>query len=218
MSQTVQNEEQVQRFYGREARLHLYDRLTWVTFLGQGDKLRQKMVSNLGLRPGERVLDIGCGTGLNLPHLKAAVGPEGEIDGIDLTPEMLSLAKRRAKNSNWNNVNLGQGDATKLPFTDGVFDGVCSTLALSVVPDWKLALREAWRVLKPGGSFAVLDASSLEGKWKKLAPIIHPIYRKFAVWQPDVEFDTGLAEIAPDCRVERPLGGLYYIAWAKKPS
>ncbi len=217
MKGQAQTEEQIQRVYRREARFNLYDPLTWVTFLGQSDKLRRRMVFRMELVPGDRVLDIGCGTGLNLEAIRDKVGAEGEIDGIDLTPEMLGLAQRRVERKRWNSVRVSQGDARSLPFADDVFDGVCSTLALSVVADWRLALKEAWRVLKPGGRISLLDASALRGGWKRVAPIVQPIYKKFAAWQPEVELDKGLEEIGANCEVERPLGGLYYIAWARKP-
>ncbi len=217
MNEQTQTEEQIQRVYRREARINLYDQLTWATFLGQSDKLRRRMVSRLDLVPGDRVLDIGCGTGLNLEAIRDKVVSEGEIDGIDLTPEMLGLAQQRVERKRWGNVRLSHGDAKSLPFADNVFDGVCSTLALSVVPEWRLALKEAWRVLKPGGRIALLDASALRGGWKMVAPIVQPIYKKFAAWQPEVELDKGLEEIGANCEVERPLGGLYYIAWARKP-
>jgi ubiquinone/menaquinone biosynthesis C-methylase UbiE len=209
--------DRVRSVYRAEARSRLYDALTWLTLLGRSRRLRGRLVECLGLEEGNRVLDIGCGTGLNLAHLRAAVGPGGEVVGIDLTPEMLDLARSRGDRGGWRNVELRVADAARLPFEDGSFDGACSTLAFSVIPEWERALGEAWRVLRPGGSLAVLDASALRGRWRWAAPIVHPLYRRFAAWNPEVELAPALAGLSDGAGSEQRLGGLYTIAWAHKP-
>jgi ubiquinone/menaquinone biosynthesis C-methylase UbiE len=88
------------------------------------------MVAKLGLRAGDRVLDIACGTGLGFAALESALGPDGEIVGVDFTPEMLARAARHIARRGWSNVRLVEADARTLPFGDGTFSGVCSTLAL----------------------------------------------------------------------------------------
>ncbi|MBA2698171.1 MAG: methyltransferase domain-containing protein, partial [Nocardioidaceae bacterium] len=69
-------------------------------------------VELLGLRAGDTVLDVGCGTGLNLPLLRAAVGEQGTVVGLDLSPQMLSRARRRVRVAGWDNVHLHCGDAS----------------------------------------------------------------------------------------------------------
>ena len=68
--------------------------------------IRRKTVAALDLQPGQRVLDVGCGTGLSLPLLRAAVGPDGVVYGFDQSPEMLALARRRVDQAGWRNVKL----------------------------------------------------------------------------------------------------------------
>src|SRR5438128_7937451 len=85
--------------YRRSART--YD--LWTRF---ADRYRRRAIGSLGLTPGERVLDVACGTGANFSLLHAAIGETGEIVGVDLSPEMLAIAAERAQRSGFRNVRL----------------------------------------------------------------------------------------------------------------
>src|ERR1700753_4500945 len=90
---------------------------------------RLRAVHALGLRPGDTVLDLACGTGLNFALLQPAVGPRGQIVGVDLTDAMLARAQDRVKANGWSNVSLGQADAAGFDFpAEG--DAILSTYAL----------------------------------------------------------------------------------------
>jgi ubiquinone/menaquinone biosynthesis C-methylase UbiE len=99
-----------------------------------------------------RTLEVAIGTGLNLGEYPAAV----RVVGIDLTPQMLELARRRAGDLG-RRVELCEGDAQALPFRDGTFDTVLSTYAMCSVPDLALAIAEARRVLRRGGRLILVD-------------------------------------------------------------
>lgn len=105
--------------------------------------------------PGQRVLDIACGTGL--PGLLAArrVGPEGRVVGIDLAPEMLAAARRKARAAGLDNIEFLEMDAERLEFDEGSFDAGTCACGLMFFPDAATALREMHRVLRPGGRLAV---------------------------------------------------------------
>jgi len=103
-----------------------------------------------GMAGGDRVLDVGCGTGVVAREAARRVGAEGRVVGLDLNPRMLAVARRLAPEIEWR-----QGDAGDLPFEDGSFDLVASQYAAMFFPDPALALREMWRVLAPGGRLAV---------------------------------------------------------------
>ncbi|GGU95756.1 methyltransferase [Kitasatospora herbaricolor] len=107
-------------------------------------------VAELGLRPGQRVLDAGCGTGRALPALRAAVGPDGAVTGVDVTPEMLAEAEaHRAQ------ATLLLADCADLPLPDAAFDAVFAAGLVSHLPAPALALRELARVTRPGGLLAL---------------------------------------------------------------
>ncbi len=177
------------------------------------------MVDCLEVGRGDRVLDVGCGTGLNFAGLTERVGPRGSIVGIDLTPEMLDRASERLAREGWGNVELLGGDATSLPFRDESFSAVCSALALSVIPDWSRALREAWRVLEPGGRLAVLDSAPLTGWRRVLAPTTNALNRFLAGARPlGSDLVSAMAELSPLSGMRRqPPFGVWMVAWAEKP-
>ncbi|MEV6583495.1 methyltransferase domain-containing protein [Streptomyces sp. NPDC051582] len=111
-----------------------------------------KAVAEFGLRPGDRVLDAGCGTGRALTALRAAVGPAGTVLGADLTPQMLAAARRAGRDAEG---ALLLADVARLPLRDGVLDAVFAAGLIAHLPDPEANLRELARVVRPGGRLAL---------------------------------------------------------------
>jgi SAM-dependent methyltransferase len=108
------------------------------------------------IRPGQRVLDVACGTGVLTRAAAIRTGQSGAVSGLDLSPRMLAVARRLSPTLTWR-----EGSAEALPFPDESFDAVVSQFGLMFIPDPALALREMMRVLKPGGRLAVAVWASL---------------------------------------------------------
>ncbi|MFH1763060.1 MAG: methyltransferase domain-containing protein [Gemmatimonadota bacterium] len=135
-----------------------YDLALWIyRFCGfRIDHYRRQTVAALGLRSGDTVVDLACGTGLNLGLLERAVGPTGTVIGVDLTDAMLAVAKRRMEEAGWQNVELVQADLSDYTVPEGV-GGILSTLALTLVPEYERVVEGASHSLRPGGRMAILD-------------------------------------------------------------
>jgi ubiquinone/menaquinone biosynthesis C-methylase UbiE len=116
---------------------------------------RARLREILEPQPGERVLEIGPGTGYYTLDLAAWVGEEGAIEIFDIQQEMLHHTIRRARERGLWNVNPTQGDAQRLPYDDDAFDAAILITVLGEIPDRDAALREVARVLKPGGRLVV---------------------------------------------------------------
>lgn len=109
------------------------------------------------LRPGERVVDVGSGAGLDSLIAAAMVGSAGRVIGVDMTPAMLATARRAGDEAGLANVEFRQGYCEDLPVEDGWADVVISNGVLNLVPDKRAALREMARVLKTGGRLQIGD-------------------------------------------------------------
>ena len=116
----------------------------------------RRLVELLELAPGDHVLEVGPGPGFWLEHAARSVAPDGRAAGVDLQPEMLAAARRRLDASGLA-AELVEGDARALPFDDASFDAVYMALVLGEVPEQEKAVREAARVLRPGGLFADVE-------------------------------------------------------------
>lgn len=116
-----------------------------------------RVVAAAELRPGMRVLDVACGTGVATVQAHAAVSPGGAVVGVDLNPGMLAVARRKSEEVEWL-----EGKAEALPFGSASFDAVLSQFGLMFFSERKAALAEMWRVLRPGGRLVVAVWGPLE--------------------------------------------------------
>ena len=116
-----------------------------------------RMAEAARLAPGQKVLDVACGTGVLAREAATRVAPGGSVAGLDRNEGMLAVARRQAPGIDWR-----QGRAEALPFADGAFDAVVSQFGLMFFEDRTAALKEMWRVLRPGGRLAVAVWDALE--------------------------------------------------------
>jgi arsenite methyltransferase len=126
---------------------------------GTADIVAQRRITReaISAEPGERVLDIGSGPGLLASELAAVVGPDGQVEGIDISEEMLAIARQQPVDPAAAPTHFRAAPATALPFADRSFDAVVSTQVYEYVAEIELALAEAHRVLAPRGRLVVLD-------------------------------------------------------------
>ncbi len=120
---------------------------------------RKQAVRALELRPGDTVVEIGCGTGLNFAAVQKAIGPAGKIIGVDRTNSMLAEAQKKVDAAGWSNVELVQSDAVEYEFPEKV-DGVLSTYALSYIPRFEEIVVNGCKALAPGRRMSIMDLKS----------------------------------------------------------
>ncbi len=132
-----------------------------------------KLMACAGLRPGERVLDVACGTGITALDAASRVLPGGEVVGIDLSARMIGLARKRAMREHCTNISFERADAEQLRLADNSFDAVLCALGLMYMPAPERAVLEMRRVLRPAGRIilAVWGERSRCG-WAELFSII----------------------------------------------
>jgi ubiquinone/menaquinone biosynthesis C-methylase UbiE len=207
---------------GRDVVSRRYDRIAkfipffdWLFFVPCD--LRRRAVAQMKLRHGDSVLEIGCGTGRNFPSLRQAVGPEGRIFGVDISPGMLRQAERLREASDWRNIELRECDAADYTATVPL-DAVLFSLSYNTMPHHRTVLRHAWQQLRRGGRLVIMDAKVPPGLGGRLVlpfslwlmkhtmlgnPLIHP-------WQE-------LGAIAGDVDMSECMFSSYYICSATKP-
>jgi ubiquinone/menaquinone biosynthesis C-methylase UbiE len=190
--------ESTQAFYGRWARA--YDALCRV--LPGLDGLRRDAVDSLALAPGDTVVDLGCGTGANLRHLRDAVGPTGTVIGVDLTRGMLAQARERVEDAGWENVHLAQADAAGPPVR--AVDAIFASFVVGMLENPGESVERWTERLRTGGRVAVVEAGRSN---HRVARFVNPVFDAL-VGAGAPENDHESPSTALDSRIDAARGAL----------
>ncbi|MCI0591581.1 MAG: methyltransferase domain-containing protein [Gammaproteobacteria bacterium] len=185
----------------------------------------EQVIASAGLKPGERALDLGAGTGSVALRAATLVAPGGHVTGLDISSEMLALARRRAVELDLDNISFREGRAEAIPAEDAAFDVVLASLSLMYVIDRAAAPREIARVIKPGGRMVVAVWAGAEKcdivRFQQIASSFAPTppvpnVSPWALADP-APFLVQLAEAGIDARVETETLGFSFddfaLAW-----
>lgn len=206
--------------------LRRYERFAWAYDVMSGEPVyragRRLGIDALGLRPGQCVLDIGCGTGLNFPLLAERVGTYGRIVGVDTSAAMLEQARTRVAGAGGENVRLVEADVTTLELVrvrkeaGGPIDAALATYALSLMPDWPAAWQRMRDLVRPGGRLAVVDMQRPDGPANVLTPLA-----RLATFLGGADIDAHpWTAVESDCTavtVARAWGGHLQVRASTKP-
>jgi demethylmenaquinone methyltransferase/2-methoxy-6-polyprenyl-1,4-benzoquinol methylase len=189
-----------------------------LTFLGREERFRRRSVDALDLSPGDSVLELGCGPGNSLGRLRAAVGPDGTVVGLDYSEGMVRRAQRRVARESWENVHVIHGDATSPPVAPDTFDAVYAAMSLTAMPDPAAAVRAAATALTPAGRFAALDARPFQGAFSVLNPVVVPVLARLTDWDHETDVPAAVDAAFDSSTVHSYQGGTIYVATAGDPS
>ena len=165
MNELVPEQERVHKVFENISKD--YDKMNTVISFNQHKSWRNDMMEQMNVQENAAVLDVCCGTADWTVALAEEVGPKGQVIGLDFSESMLEAATDKV--APYEQVELVQGDAMNLPFPDNSFDYVTIGFGLRNIRDYRQALREMHRVLKPGGMFASLETSQPESPMFRVA-------------------------------------------------
>ena len=183
------------------------------------EPMRETAIDYLDLQPDDRVLEVGCGPGVNFERIRHDIGENGELIAIDYSPKMVANAKRRVSDHGWNNVDVCRADATTADLGEG-FDAALGTLSVSVMPAVHKAIENVSRSLAPGGTFVVFDLRTVpSGPGQIVNPLLWRFFYWFANWNPDGNVVESLTTVFEQTEiVETYAAGVAYTVLATKQS
>jgi demethylmenaquinone methyltransferase/2-methoxy-6-polyprenyl-1,4-benzoquinol methylase len=181
-------------------------------------RYRRLAVRALAPQPGDTIVEIGCGTGMNFPLLQAKVGQEGKIIGVDISEAMLQRARNRVSDAGWQNVELVLSSAAKYTFPEGL-DGIIATGVLTYEPDYDEVIERGSNALKSGKRWVVFDYKMPTGWFRHFVPLFIWIFRTFGIssalfgrkpWE-------SIKRHLTNAKIEEFYVGLIFIASGKAP-
>ena len=188
--------------------------IDWLLFVPP--HFRRQAAMRLALKPGDRVLEIGCGTGRNFPFLREAVGTHGRIYGVDLSAGMLAKARTLCEQERWSNVEMTQGDAAEYTAPEPL-DGVIFGLSYNTMPHHQTVLRHALKQLRPGGRIVIMDGKLPPGLGGRLLlPFSLWLMKATLLGNPLIQPWKELAPLVDGFEMEEFLFGSYYICRGTK--
>jgi ubiquinone/menaquinone biosynthesis C-methylase UbiE len=194
------------RHYDLTSRLYYFQRVH-----------RRRAVETLRLRPGDSVVEVACGTGLNFPLIERQIGPAGRIVGVDLTDAMLAQAQRRVETNGWSNVRLVQADAAEFEFPTGV-DAILATYPHALRPEPRRVITHGAAALSAGGRWAVLDLKVPDNTPRWLAELGTATVGRFTAFdewiarRPWEDIRVAMQDTLADFSWTELLFGIAYIA------
>ena len=191
------------------------DVLYAVAFLGRERTFRRRAMQTLDPGSGERVLEIGCGTGNSFRSIRGGVGADGAVVGLDVSGGMVTAANDRVRDADWRNVHPVLGDAREPPLDLASFDAAYAAMSLSAVPEPERAIEAVGALLRPGGRFVVLDAQPFQRwPWRVANPLVVPIAESATNWVPEVDLLASLQREFETVSVETYHAGSLFVARA----
>lgn len=152
------------------------------------ERFGRRTVAQLQLAPGARVLDVCCGSGVSAIAAAEIVGPRGSVTGVDLADSLLNLARAKARAKGLENIEFRTGDMLDLDFEGEEFDAVVCVFGIFFVPDMTTAVRELWRLVRPGGTLAIttwgprLFEPANSAFWNSIREVRADLYKGFNPW------------------------------------
>ena len=205
------NAELIKRIYRRNA--YYYDIVTQAF-----SSVRTRAILQLELRGGETVLDFGCGTGLSFEPLEKAIGANGRIIGVELSPAMLVKAREKIAQHKWENITLIEANAEDVVLPQASVDAVLSFYTHDIMSSPR-AVEKAVQALRPGGRLVVAGSKLVEGRWAWLLNWITLAYAGRAITQPlTIRPWHQLEALLDPIIIQQYLGGTSYIASTVKGS
>lgn len=204
----TQSLESIERFY----KIHslVYDYTRWMILFS-----RDEAAKELVTLPGGDYLEIGCGTGLNFGRILRQLGPQGTLTGLDFSPDMLAVARKRVDRDGMKQVSLVRENAETFDL-GRKFDGILFSYSITMIPNWRAAVERCMAHLKPGGKMVVLDFYTLEG-WPG------PFRKVFRWWLGANHVDNArdypeyLSKVAADFNLKPRNLGWNFIATGRAP-
>ena len=147
--------DDIKNKYTKSARI--YNFLNGIfNFISRSNKRRQEAIELLDLKPGDVVIDMGCGTGVNFPFLENKIADSGKIIGVDLTKAMLGQANKRINKHGFNNIELVNMPAQHFMYPEKC-DAILITFAVTIMPEYDQVIKNLAQMLRPGKKLAILE-------------------------------------------------------------